>query len=406
MFDGYLELAGTEVINRERTVAYLKKFLPSLTIKCEDFDGLYRAVRENSQPWDTPQADFAPWYRSVDPHSKEFYGLYPTSISGIDDSTRQVGVTELSGDGAVHSMPRYGSKEIRVRGVMFALSERGMNSGLAWLRQVLEGLTCGYERGPNCGGQEILYFTHNPASGDVGLAVERMFDYGRNMVEVEALDGLRVVGQLNMQKGVAYEVEFILSAGKPWAFTFAEPAVTTTGQTGITWPETYCSPQSDAYDDLVLDPTNPTVSHPPRPPLIETVTMPSQWTRYQMNVPSAYSARHGRMVPIIEVTSTEVERMLRVRFYRENNPTSCHYDGEFLLTYLPANASVIIDGMRRKIEITHEGKTRPAGNLVIGSNGRPPKWPVMSCTDNYRVVVDTVGGLSGARVTVDLALRE
>lgn len=408
MFDGYLELGGTEVLNRERTVYYIEKFLPNYAVKCYDKRGFWRAIRETSLAWVDPQTDFAPWYTVHDVDSKDFYGVYPTGISGIDDSTREVQSTELSGDGAVHSAPRFGSKEIRVRGIALAKTEAAMNSGLAWLRSTLEGANCVTGPAQNCGGTEILYFTDSPAADSTAATGPLIDRFARLMYGVTTLSGPRVVSQLNPRMGVAYEIEFVLNAAQPWAFTTSKPVATTNGVTPDTVPEDNCAAVADAYDDLVVDPANPTVIHPPRPPSLPGVALPSTWKRYRMEVAQQYTARHGRVVPTIQVVAGDsARRLIRVRFYREN-ALACEYDGEFLITYMPMRSILTIDAITKSIRILLDGAERevPAGNLVMGSNGRPPKWPILACEDPYKITVDTTAGMAGATLIVDVSLRE
>jgi hypothetical protein len=402
MFDGYASLGDTELLNKGRTAAYIRAFLPGIDVLCKDSDNLYRALQDPK--YVSPAVDGAPWYRASNPATGKFYGLYPATIDGAENSTRSVTVTELAGDGAIQSLPRYGSKELRFRLSMFALDEEGMEAGIVWLRAVLDQHRCG--GGSNCDGEDFFYYAVNPSADTDAAAVANADKHLRVMHRVEPLDGVRVVTKYPSKYGQWWEVEFILSAGLPWAYTLPVPVTTTTNIVPSTVNEVYCPTQRDAYDELVVDPQEPGVARPPRPPLIEPFVMPSQWSRYQMTIGAVFGERAGRVVPVVKVTTgADAARKLRVRFYRNGYNGACDYEGEFFITYVPANATLTIDGPRKTMTVEVGGSEKPAGNLVIGSDGRPALWPTMTCNSSYFVIVDSVGALT-ATVTTDLSIRE
>jgi hypothetical protein len=409
MYDGYLLFNETELINKARTAAYLRANFPFLDIKCKA-DYLHLSLAEAA--YVSPAADAAPWYRSGVPHTGEFYGLFPSGVDGDQDSSREVTVTELAGDGAIQSLPRHGSKEVRVRATAFAKTERGMAAGLAWLRSVLDDAPCG-PRDWNCAGRELRFYTADPGSSNSTTARSNHFLYLRTMFRVEPLEGPRVVYQRRTPRGVHMaEVEFIFTVGLPWQFTIQEPVATTTGVSASAASEVFCPRRTDSYDDLVTDPTQPAVVRPPRPPEIAPLPMPTSWSRYQMTIGTTFGHRHGRVIPQVHVITGSVDRrQLRVRFYRADNEDSCDFEGEFYVTYVPANSILSIDAVDRTVMLsvggaTGVGDSKPAANLVVGSNGRPPKWPSMACNSSYKVIVDAVGGLNGTTVLTDVMIRE
>lgn len=409
MYDGYLVFNETELINKGRTAAYLRANFPFLDIKCTA-DYMHLGLAESA--YVSPAADGAPWYRSAVPDTGEFYGLFPMTVEGDQDSTREVTVTELANDGAIQSLPRHGSKEIRVRATAFAKTQRGMNAGLAWLRAALDDQPCG-PADWNCSGRELRFLTADPGSSNATTARANYMKYRRLMLRVEPLEGPRLVSMRRTPRGVwMAEVEFILTAGIPWQYTNPEPVATTSGVAATTVSEVFCPRRTDSYDDLVTDPTQPAVVRPPRPPEIAPLTMPTSWSRYTMTIGSTYGQRHGRVIPLVHViTGSTARRQLRVRFYRQDSTTDCDFEGEFYLTYMPADSVLTIDAMDRTITVSVGGNSgvgdrKPAANLVVGSNGRPPSWPSMACGTSYRVVVDAAGGLNGTTVLTDAAIRE
>lgn len=399
-----MSLGGIEVINQERTARYIERLLPGVDVLCP-FTGLHNALGHGE--YISPAADGAPWYNANHPDTGKFYGLYPSAAEGAEDSSRTLTVTELASDGAIQSLPRHGSKEIRVRGRMYAADEAGMQAGIAWLRTVLDDQPCGeYEF--NCEGRELNTFTVSPGAETEAEALDRVAQYARVHYRVEPLEGPRIASKLPSKRACIWEVEFILNCGIPWAFTFPEPIATTTGIVPTTAAEVYCPPQTDAYDALVVDPQQPAVERPPRPPQIEPVQMPADWSRYVMSIGDTWGERWGRLVPVINVTTgVDPLRRIRIRFYRENNNGQCDYEGEFYIRYLPANAQLTIDGVQKRLTVEVAGQEHPAGNLVIGSDGKPVHWPSLACRSAYDIIVDSDTALpSDVTVLTEIAVRE
>ena len=107
MYDGYLARGGAEILHRARAGAYLREFLPGrVEVLCED-----AALAESlgHSGYTRPDWDGAPWHRAGRAASERFLGVFPGKVQGSEDSTRAVNVTELSGNGAILTSPRYGS---------------------------------------------------------------------------------------------------------------------------------------------------------------------------------------------------------------------------------------------------------------------------------------------------------
>ena len=157
MIDDYVSFAGTEVINKARTRAYMRSFVPGLSLSpnagCED---LGAALGEE---YHTPQQDDAPWYSPYNTASNEFYGLYPLSIEGIEDSTGQVTVVETTTDGGVPGRRREASRSLRFSALLVAGSDKGKAFGLSWLRDVLKGSGCNEG---DCTGDDLCYLAACP----------------------------------------------------------------------------------------------------------------------------------------------------------------------------------------------------------------------------------------------------
>lgn len=417
MYEGYLAFGDAddmrEILNAERTLAYARRFIPTVDVaECLPCDRIHNAL--GHAPYVDPKFDTAPWYHLNDPDTANFYGLYPLSIQGIDDSTSKTMVTEFTGDGGFQAQVRHGTKEVRVRGVLLGLNRDGVQAGVRWLRSVLDWVPCG--RGEICPGRELLFFRNCPGAATSAAAKGLVEKYRRRMYQVEVLDGLRVIGEHKFnQGGWAAEVEFTLSVGVPWAYTDFVPAVTSTGLTGTAVTQVTCPGLTDAYSDLVLDPKGPNLSRPPAPPNVYTAVMPSTWIRYTAVIPQSTVARWGRLTPRVQVQAkANALRMVRVRFYTDTNArpgldvAECSWEGEFLVTYVPSWSTLTIDGVRRNAELLIGGTYwRTATHLVLGSSGRPPTWPRMACDSAYLVVIDANSPLTSQdKVTIEVAVGE
>lgn len=405
MFDGYMDIDGVEIFNNERAATY-GAALSSLEFKCSDeYAGLWRGL-DHLAPYTSPSADDAPWYRSGDSASTEFRGVYCLKAEGEADSSRVVEVQELTGDGAVTSLPRWGSKEIRFRVMLLATTDRGIEFGTSWLRNTLEGGGCG--KGGDCLGRTLGTFNYNPAAPTNTEAQAKAIDSARFYPDIDLLDGVRVISTQQARTGVLREVEFIIVAARPWRYTAPVSAGTFGTVQGNTAAEVACATQADAYDILVRDPISP-INKPPRPPAIDVMPMPASWTRYQKEVPSSWGDRPGRVVPvfyIFNLTDT-ARRMIRIRIYKAGFGSTCAFEGEWLVTYIPAGASITIDGVREKITVIEaNGKETSAGHLVVGTSGRPRRWAALNCGGGYSIVVDADGALGGVGVETYLSIRE
>ncbi|QWY82772.1 minor tail protein [Arthrobacter phage SilentRX] len=404
MYDGYLSFAGTEIINAARTSAYLKALGPRLQVKC-DAAGLNTALGHAA--YSTPAADGAPWYKSSRAATGGFYGLIPGRIQGGEDSTREVQLTELTGDGAVMTTSRYASRETRFVATAFAASEEAMEAGLAWLRDKLAADACGASVGLGCKGHQAMRFTSKPVSN------AQMQEYQRTFYKTEITEGPKVTERLGFKSVTAWTVEFTMTSGRPWAFTLAKAIATLDLPSGTSWTDPAgedCSVADDAYDDFINDPYFTAIAKPPRPATIlpPNILAIDSWRRRTVSLPADVTGRWGRIVPIVRVqTGGAAAQQVRLRFYRGTTVSGCGYDGEFLVSYLPANSVLLIDGVRQEVSVTKaNGQVVPGGHLLYGSAGRPFMWPSMGCQQGYTMTADMMPGQTGVTVSLDTAIRE
>ena len=378
----YITLGWGEFINPSRTAAYLKRFHPQLEFKGTSIPDIGSFFHGSA--YQTPPSDPAPWYDSANEDSRDFYGGIPSDIKGLRDSTQTVAVTELMGDGAVPGLRRNASREIRIQMTIFGRTERAVHYGIDWYVAALSGGYCPTVDVQYCQG-ETLEFMH------IVNNAEAMRRGARRIYDVKTLQGVKVVDTINFRSVKAKVIEFILIAGNPFIYLTGHESMTMIdeGDFSTTRSEVKCNPESQAYDQLVTDPAQGSLLRPPRPPMVSPVQMPSSWRTAERTMPwSELRGQPGQLVFGVMVQTDTVRRLLRLRLYRMGDTASCNYRGEFLITYMPANSSLYIDGISKQIHLTQGGDTVPAGNLVIGSDGRPATWPEVDCRNSVIVRAD------------------
>lgn len=406
MFDGYLAVNGTEVLNAARISAYIKALSPGLQVKC-DPAGLAAGLGHGA--YLTPALDGAPWYTAQRASAADFLGLFPVKMEGAEGSTRKVPVTELAGHGSVHTNPRYGSREIRFVVMAVALNEAAMNEGLAWLSDTLAADPCGGDTGFGCTGRDVGVYAAKPTTTDEAALHARTF----HMCEV--IDAPKVTERKLSPTGtLLWKVEFVISAGRPWAFTTLTRVAALNMDTAVNFVDPAgqdCSVASRAYDDFIEDPYFTAIAKPPRPPVIlpPNLLAITSWRRLTAAIPTTITSRWGRTVPVVHIsTGATAAQQIRLRFYRGGAALdSCDFDGEFLISYLPAYSVLTLDGIRQQATVqTPDGRTVPAGHLLFGSGGRPFVWPEMGCQNTYTMTADLMPGQTEVAVLLDTAVRE
>lgn len=181
---GYFVFGGTEIINAERTAAYIKNLVPQLKFthtrqaSCPDLRYLVnRAARgevingvvqpqsgayiEESSRYTTPILDHPEWYDPDNPDTWDFCGLYPLKVDGLENDTRSATVQQNSLDGGAVLRPRRATREVRFSGLLVARTDAGLSAGRRWLRKSLDGSGCGTTG--DCGeGDQLCFFTACP----------------------------------------------------------------------------------------------------------------------------------------------------------------------------------------------------------------------------------------------------
>ena len=405
MYYGYQLFGGVEVLNLARTAAYLKALAPGVDVKCDDPQ---LRVSLGHSPYTTPTLDNAPWLKGNRTAAGRFYGLYPRDISGAEDSTSEVPLTPLSASGSIATQGRHAAREIRVKATAFAADEEAMDVGLAWLRDVLAADGCGPAIRLGCTGHELSMFSALPKSLVDASTFSRTFHH------VTMTDPLKVTKRLNSKTVLMWELEWVFTAGRPWPFTAQKQVAALalaagSSHTDPAWED--CSVSETVYDDFVGDPYFTAISRPPQPPVIlpPNILEIESWRRSTAQLPTSITSRWGRVVPVARiVTGASAAQFIRLRFFpTEGGLVGCGFDGEFLVSYIPANSVMTLDGIREQARLQlPDGRTVACGNLLFGSDGRPFEWPNLGCQRNYTMTADIMPGQPDVVVFLDAAIRE
>lgn len=546
-WDGYATFAGVEIYNRARTQRYMKDAAPGVLHDCDcDCGDLHEVVGD--RPYSNPALDDAPWYDPDVAGSTEFFGLLPLSVTGLDDSTRTATVTEFLGPGGAVSGRRKATREVRVRGLLLASTDRGVQYGQDWLSSVLEGACA------SCDGDTFCFFAscpdpdrvprrkvsnvidpllmatdggnwdgevftspagrarlftprlvppvpcvvtyewtvQGPAGAEVWLHaggeadtpydkaqrfvldgnVQRLVvddrgwsrqwvsswlsasdpdgpepekpshdvlvhrvrvthtvdhedpytaatDYLRQIREVTALEGPRLIQEHSRHNFHMREVDFTLGAMVPYVFSQEVPIAALHSGRPMTTLSGTIQKVSVGVDDCpeegrrngnifhlpslgpygIVDPDIPRV---PPPPILDPLVAGRNVTRpednYIVTIPDAALPTWTDMLPTIRLGTAHLPvRNVRVRFFPatmegmdHTHLSGCDACGSFVITYIPPNSEITLDGTTQKATVRYNGtmEDHPASHLLASDGGNVFTWPVLSCGMGYFAAVD------------------
>lgn len=170
--------------------------------------------------------------------------------------------------------------------------------------------------------------------------------------------------------------------------------------------------------DISEDPDCPSPPAPPGPPTIDEscVTEPSAYDRTVVEIPADSVPRNLTAYPVITLTAgAAAVRQARIRFWA--NPDNltidqmypCDYDGEIIVSYLAAGATIVIDGVLHEATVTAPGFDPVNANHVLyGPNGGPVDWPELTGGIPYLVTLelDSSESYSDTVMLIDLVVRD
>lgn len=422
MWNGWASLGGTELFNATRTKQYAEHMgirwlkgrlaAPDLPL-----------VLGHGERYTSPLQDDAPWVDPDVPESWQFLGAYPLGVSGIEDSTREAELIEFTTDGGVSGRIRHATKAPVFNVALVATSEAGAEYGLKWLRQATLGAPC---FGSDPFGVDLCYLASEPILGeddpDVTDTTACILPLIRTLRRVQIVKGPTVIAKQSMSHGELWTAQFAASVGVPWEF--GSPVEIIEGFLGAGTPLGVATDLDSAGQVVgaeacvepiwspVYDPMCPALVAPPSVPDVPMgcFDLPSTWRRRSFTIPADEVPLWSSMTPVITLSTGATEtRMVRLRFYSHpdlpGDPAidPCGYCGDIVVSWIPANSQLVIDGSDESVRIVMAGGVvRGADTLVFGSDRKPFSWPSLSCGFAYVVTVDTT--LQGAPPVVDLTM--
>lgn len=172
--------------------------------------------------------------------------------------------------------------------------------------------------------------------------------------------------------------------------------------------------ESDISVDPLADPDCDPIPPPPRPPIIESTCIDDVgvWRRYWAQIPATEIMSFLDVLPTINIaTDSDPERQIRIRFYPD--PTGAgwsevdpdDYSSEQVVSFLPANSTMTIDGVSQRVVATVAGgASLPADHLLYGADGMPPMWPTLMCGTAYVISLDVPLEAPSGNLTFSVSL--
>lgn len=425
-FNGYFSFGGTEIINTERTEKYaINAGVTGFTAQYKNTD-IHRALGD--APYSLPFQDVdVPWGDPNVPAANRFFGCYPIDITGLESSTRTSTAIENISDGGTPGRVRNATREIVFNVLLIAADDAGADYGMNWLKAALQA-----GQGGDCGdldGATLCFFASQPVIDDTAT-YDQAYDCGnelaRSMYRCVVTNGPTVNSRrYGPVSGTAlWDVTFTVTCGIPWQFGIAAPvldrwldptsAIQNIGagavnSSGYTWVNRGCYQPTFVP---VFDPACPDLILPPSLPQnpLGCFDPPANWKRRTFDIPSKFSSVWMESVPIIQIATKPGKpvRNLRIRIYADPDGTFdpdvhyCSFCADYLITYIPDDGLLTIDGRYETVTFAQSGQARRADSLVMSSIGMPLDWPRLACGIGYTATVDSLQTQSMPAISFDL----
>lgn len=425
MIDDYASANGTEVWNKTRLHAYLTNvgspFDSGPAIgHCETLTAELLGDEPYTVPSDPDSP--APWYDPAVPESAEFLGFLPLRVDGIEDNPRRRTVTNAVGGGGVFGPSLEQPRTITVFGVLIGSTCCGAQYGMQFLSELLSGCN-----GNACDGD---CFTLYKCCPDEGMTEAQFNDaYRRTFRRTALVDGptetaRRSTGDCSRSNCAAgaelIEVEFVLSAATPWAWTDEKPVLEVVPPIAdqsecVDWcvsdavdPDHACDPVDCLFRTCVTgvdpyaDPRHQ-VPLPPQPTVPEnSFCAPLVPDRVCYDIDLSDRPQWAADAPVIEIyAGATALRNIRVTIYERPawvepgncgevaDGNACNFVQDFNVTYIPPRGTLTLDGAVGRAMVTAGGQgCRNASTAYGNQNGGPVQVTDLTCA-TYCVCIET-----------------
>jgi len=418
IWDGYLQLAGNEIVNSARAVAYARA--AGLPMECDPCDAVAEAMGD--APYFSLEDGTAPWYDPGVPASRGFHGVFGMDVAGFSGSTITRSPTALIGDGSALGPARRNHREIAWTVALITEGEAELSYAMEWLSTTLLGSQC---EGRTCDGDEICVFSACPgttplAVGDTSVLGDQEI---RHLYDAGILSGPVVTGRQWMGGGrfLWATVTFTLAAAKPWIYH--DPLAANVDWVALGSGELVSNIDPDQVYQQCLQPspcaTDPLCPTPPLPPKAPSPLSPcyptglASFRRSRIQVSPLDESAWLETVPVLEVrTGSTAMRRVLVRFWAnpQNNPCNsaldpCNACADINVGYIPAGSTLRVDGRVQRSVV--ECPQLPIGiatstPTIYGAEGANFTWPTFPCPTGLCIEVwsrsDTTAANATARV--------
>lgn len=387
----YASLAGLEIVNNNRTFAYLRNGLAPPNLKLYGDCGCPTLIESLNCPglteYTDPVTDQAPWYSEGIPESARFAGFLATEFEGLDSPFERK-VIESINHGGVPGRGRLKSREMTWRGYLFGADCCAVAYGLRWLAKALaRQISC-----QDCYGDELEINVCCPEDTSV-----YPFRTLKNVVLTEGptIQDQRPIGCGSCGGACVMEIEFVLVAAQPYLYSapiaiysnesLTENAIDPLTQATIECGDPNCS-------DVWFDPETGLCPLPVSPPTADYVnTCIPDWDIAKasyFSVPRSTWKELEEVVPIISIRAGAMPlQHIQLGFYSSASELPCQdlidyppdcdvMCDQLELFIIPADSTFYIDGRTRKMTlICPDGSAYPGERLTSG----PWSWPSFDC---------------------------
>lgn len=424
MLTDWAAVGGIEVWNTGRLQAYLTNVGSPFTTgpgicTCDSLTPEILGLGFSA--YQTPALDPAPWFDADYDHSGEYLGFLPLSVAGVDDNPRGRAVSTAVGGGGVFGPVRQLPRSITVTGVIIGTTCCGAEYGLHYLSEVLSGCT-----GEACDGDCFNMYACCP-DGETLTADQFNAKYRRTFRRTALVSGPTVVRRdgtgVCASGGCAgggdmITVEFVLVAANPWAWTDTMPQldvglpIGTPGSPCIDWcvkdpavpdsgcPDTDCLFGDCSTSDACADPMFP-VPAPPQPtaPLTSfCVPLGTEQACYDIDLSDRPEWSSDVPMIVLESGSSPL-RNVRVTIYVKPagsllncaaiaDANRCDPLEEFVITYMPAGAVLMLDGQIGKALIVCNDVCQTSTAVYGDQDGGPVRFVELGCA-TYCLCIET-----------------
>jgi hypothetical protein len=250
--------------------------------------------------------------------------------------------------------------------------------------------------------------------------------YARQLRRVRALAGPTTIEEYEPTSGAMEKVEFSFVADMPHIYGLEREILSVTGSTikknlrhadVFSLDKTVPVCEVPKRPPLIVDPDVPIVPVPPRANISVSAgaSDPPYLTSYALAIPDSVIPLWADAVPIMSIrTGPVAARKVQVRFMPRPFETQAPVDldpcsscGEFVIDYIPAYSTFVLNGMEERAYIKQSGnRVSDAGHLLSGMTPSTLfSWPVLTCGTGYLAVIDiSTSGVGGFDLSV--AVRE